>query len=191
MDVVSILQIGVVGLGFLLAYLAYKLLGSEQTRNPPRTPILVGIYVFMFFSVCLVVLGGTFKALPDILNYFNNGVTSQNEITFLTNELKQKRTDNDGLIIKLENHKNKIKLLEESRCEPEQCIKSDGTCGLVHLDAGAIYANKSPATASNACCGITNENIAADRWEASDSHTSPTYGGGLPGLKVRVRWHCL
>jgi len=56
-NVVDILQIGVIGLGFLLAVLAYHLLTKEQKQNPPRSVILNSIYVFMFFSVVLCVIG--------------------------------------------------------------------------------------------------------------------------------------
>ena len=47
MDVVSILSLGAIGLGFLLAYLAYRLLAGGQTNE--RT-----IYVFMVFCLTLV-----------------------------------------------------------------------------------------------------------------------------------------
>lgn len=56
-DVVSILQIGVIGLGFLLAVLAYHLLTKEQKQDKPRSEILKSVYIFMFFSVVLCVVG--------------------------------------------------------------------------------------------------------------------------------------
>ncbi|MES9971575.1 MAG: hypothetical protein ABW092_16200 [Candidatus Thiodiazotropha sp.] len=57
MDVLRILQIGVIGLGFLLAVLAYFLLAKEQKQKTPRTDILKSIYVFMSFSLLLCLLG--------------------------------------------------------------------------------------------------------------------------------------
>ena len=57
MDVLKILQIGVIGLGFLLAVLAYHLLTKEQKQDTPRSDILKSIYVFMSFSVVLCVIG--------------------------------------------------------------------------------------------------------------------------------------
>lgn len=53
----SILSYGVVGLGFLLAFLAYTLLGREQQKEQPNRSILVAIHVFMIFSATLCVLG--------------------------------------------------------------------------------------------------------------------------------------
>lgn len=57
MNVVQILQIGVIGLGFLLAVLSYHLLTKEQKQDAPRSVIIKSIYVFMFFSVVLCVIG--------------------------------------------------------------------------------------------------------------------------------------
>ncbi|WP_136799472.1 MULTISPECIES: hypothetical protein [Desulfosediminicola] len=57
MDVLKILQIGVIGLGFLLAALAYHLLTKEQKHETPRPDILKSIYFFMSFSVVLCVIG--------------------------------------------------------------------------------------------------------------------------------------
>ena len=56
-NVVGILQIGVIGLGFLLAFLAYHLLTKEQKQNTPRSAIINSIYAFMFFSVVFCVIG--------------------------------------------------------------------------------------------------------------------------------------
>lgn len=63
MDVLKILQIGVVGLGFLLAVLAYLLLTKEQKQDTPRTDILKSIYVFMSFSVVLCIIGGVSQVI--------------------------------------------------------------------------------------------------------------------------------
>jgi hypothetical protein len=57
LDVYSILNYGVIGLGFLLALLAYRLLGREQQNPEPRRSILVAIHVFMIFSVVLCIIG--------------------------------------------------------------------------------------------------------------------------------------
>jgi hypothetical protein len=49
----KILSYGVIGLGFLLAWLAYALLTKEQARETARHNILRAIYVFMGFSLLL------------------------------------------------------------------------------------------------------------------------------------------
>jgi hypothetical protein len=56
-DVVKILGYGVLGLGFLLALLAYRLLSKEQGKPTPSTDAFRAIYVFMGFSLALCVLG--------------------------------------------------------------------------------------------------------------------------------------
>ncbi len=57
LDAYNILSYGVIGLGFLLAFLAYRLLGREQQNTEPRRSILVAIHVFMIFSVVLCIIG--------------------------------------------------------------------------------------------------------------------------------------
>jgi hypothetical protein len=53
----EILGYGVIGLGFLLAVLAYWLLTKEQKKDKVRKPMISAIHVFMGFSVFLCVLG--------------------------------------------------------------------------------------------------------------------------------------
>ena len=59
--VVEILKLGVVGIGFLLAYFAFLLLREEQRRKPvrdeaPRDQIYTQIRGFMIFSCLLVIM---------------------------------------------------------------------------------------------------------------------------------------
>lgn len=57
-EVSNILGYGVIGLGFLLAYLSYRLLTKEQNRKgDPRKGILTATYFFMGFSIVLCVIG--------------------------------------------------------------------------------------------------------------------------------------
>jgi hypothetical protein len=53
LDLMGILQLGVVGIGFLLAYLSYGLLRGEQKRQDVRYPMLRAAYVFMAFSLVI------------------------------------------------------------------------------------------------------------------------------------------
>lgn len=57
MDPVKILGYGVIGLGFLLALLAYRLLAKEQAQKKANPLVLRAIYVFMFFSFALTAIG--------------------------------------------------------------------------------------------------------------------------------------
>ncbi len=56
-DPYQILSYGVIGLGFLLAFLAYRLLTREQQRDEPRPSMVRAIYTFMAFSLFLCVIG--------------------------------------------------------------------------------------------------------------------------------------
>jgi hypothetical protein len=56
-SVVQILGYGTIGLGFLLAFLAYRLLNREQSIESPREGILKAISKFMIFSFSLCGLG--------------------------------------------------------------------------------------------------------------------------------------
>jgi hypothetical protein len=53
----EILKYGIIGLGAILAFLAYLLLTQEQRKPKPRRQILTATYVFMSFSLLLIGLG--------------------------------------------------------------------------------------------------------------------------------------
>jgi hypothetical protein len=74
-SITSILGLGAIGLGFLLAFLTYSLLRTERTNNTP-------IYVFQFFCFALVLVGA-------FLQYVGNArtETSQTEIQTIKNNL--------------------------------------------------------------------------------------------------------
>ncbi|MFC1822659.1 hypothetical protein ACFL9T_08125 [Thermodesulfobacteriota bacterium] len=55
-DVVKILSYGTIGLGFLLALLAYFLLSREQKKKRPRSDILKTIKIFLLFFLLIIVL---------------------------------------------------------------------------------------------------------------------------------------
>lgn len=57
LDVYKILSYGAIGLGCILAFLAYQLLRKEQDIIQPRQQILTSIYVFMVFSLVLSTIG--------------------------------------------------------------------------------------------------------------------------------------
>ncbi len=174
MDVVSILQIGVVGLGFLLAFLAYKLLTQEQNRHPPRNRILLGIYVFMFFSVCLVILGGTFKAVPEWLEYLRSSDAT------LLKKLDKRNTEYD--VLKEENKK-----LSKRACGNSECITSDGKCGRVRVFAEIYYAEGSQKGEGG---GLEIDTTSADGVMVDGSGMSSSTYNGDPRIKIRAKWAC-
>jgi hypothetical protein len=58
MDIASILSYGAIGLGFLLAYLAYQLLASGMASERQ-------VYTYMAFCLSLLIIGG-------VIQYFDN-----------------------------------------------------------------------------------------------------------------------
>ncbi|MFA0960668.1 peptidoglycan-binding protein [Roseivirga sp. BDSF3-8] len=57
LPVVDILGMGTAGLGFLLAFLSFRMLTKEQGRDMVRQPMLFAIYIFMIFSIALCGFG--------------------------------------------------------------------------------------------------------------------------------------
>ena len=66
LNIVEILQIGVIGLGFLLALLSYRLLSQEMKLEGLRPQLIRAIYVFMTFSVVLCVIGLVSQLFPVV-----------------------------------------------------------------------------------------------------------------------------
>jgi hypothetical protein len=56
-NIPEILKYGVIGLGAIMALLAFWLLQGEQKKAHPRKLMLRSIYIFMLFSILLVFLG--------------------------------------------------------------------------------------------------------------------------------------
>ena len=77
LDVVKILGYGVLGLGFLLALLAYRLLSKEQGKETPSPDTFRAIYVFMGFSLALCVLG-------LVSQFFDGQPAAQKSDTFIS-----------------------------------------------------------------------------------------------------------
>lgn len=57
LDIAKVLSFGAIGLGFLLALFAYRLLAAEQGRANSRASMLKAVYVFMAFSIVLTLIG--------------------------------------------------------------------------------------------------------------------------------------
>jgi len=57
LDIPRILSIGAIGLGFLLALLAFRLLSREQSETKSRDTMLNAITRFMIFSFSLCIIG--------------------------------------------------------------------------------------------------------------------------------------
>ena len=77
-DVIDILRLGVIGLGFLLAFFSYRLLSKEQGKKEPRLSIIKPIYRYMVFSLvlCGIVIVSQLvlkpQAIDDAIFYLNS-----------------------------------------------------------------------------------------------------------------------
>jgi hypothetical protein len=76
-DVARILSFGTVGLGFLLAFLAYQLLRKEQSVEHPRENILKAINYYMMFSISLCILGLASEVYRD---FSHNNASTQTAV---------------------------------------------------------------------------------------------------------------
>jgi hypothetical protein len=93
LDVVKILGYGVIGLGLLLATLAFRLLQKEQSKNTPEDKILKSVYMFMIFSVvlCLIGVGAQFLDQSKASNIQQEEVDKlKAEVSRLQGELKSR-----------------------------------------------------------------------------------------------------
>jgi hypothetical protein len=101
----SILSYGAIGLGFLLAWLAYRLLQKEQAVATPRQSILRSVYVFECFAVVLVIIGA-------ILEYTNNEAKAGASAT---------STENTSLRAELKATKDKFEVADKRAQAGDQC----------------------------------------------------------------------
>lgn len=69
---VAILSLGVVGLGFLLAFLAYRLLDKAQEAPYLDDSIIKSIRAYMIFSVVIVIVGLASEAARHIMTIYHS-----------------------------------------------------------------------------------------------------------------------
>jgi len=88
---IEILGFGVIGLGFLFAYFAYKIINREQARDTIRKNMLQALYAFMFFSLLLCLIGFG----SEILN--ENGSTTNEDCQACDTEKEKLNAQIDSL----------------------------------------------------------------------------------------------
>lgn len=81
-DVTEILGYGAIGLGFLLALLAYRLLAKEQGKDVPNESILKAIKTYMLFAVVLVLIGATVQVIGPISSPSDSGSQESARLDF-------------------------------------------------------------------------------------------------------------
>jgi hypothetical protein len=85
LNVLEILKIGAIGLGFLLALMSYNLIKKEQEKPKPSNTILRSAKGFMIFSIILMLLGiisEFIKTKPNLHVRLGNNEIELNEISY-------------------------------------------------------------------------------------------------------------
>jgi hypothetical protein len=98
-DPLKILQLGIIGLGFLLAVLAFLLLWKVAKRDNPAPQLLKAIYVLEGFSIALVILGRVAQLLqvlrprPDCTPFASQLKAIQTDINSMASTEQDTLTD--------------------------------------------------------------------------------------------------
>jgi len=124
----SILSFGTIGLGFLLAFLAYQLLSKPDTQKG-------SVYVFMFFCVVLVVIG----AVIQIYQIHNSVGDKDKEITRIKDEFNARFHQIDLRIgDALAQTRSAAEILNQSNALATGAICPGGPSGKPAAQAGQI-----------------------------------------------------
>jgi hypothetical protein len=137
----KILGYGVIGLSFLLAFLAFKLLLTEQKQKKPRENLLKSIYIFMGFSTVLCTIGFIleFSSNKTEIKHSNSFVYTGYDSTDINVDLKEF----DTLAIyrdTLETNQQKFKKVKEFM---ENYYRNPDI--LRQINAGTLYTTKGNA----------------------------------------------
>jgi hypothetical protein len=105
-DIPRILGVGTIGLGFLLALLAFRLLNREQGIEQPRSGMLKAINQFMLFSFSLCLIGLSSEIYRIYISpkaIYTNQPIQQGYFVFLSpDELQLTRSVAERFLIQLD-----------------------------------------------------------------------------------------
>ncbi|ANB22177.1 hypothetical protein A6K25_13375 [Alteromonas stellipolaris] len=138
--VIEILQIGIVGLAFLLAFMAFKLLREQGGRKEPNANILHATSKYMTFSLLLALISVSGQGLNTYLKSqpsYAEGKVSD-EVLVLINDLNRRI---DGIRLRAE-HSN----IGEFGC---------GGTSKVEKDTLTVMYGSRDGTS----CGVSNQNF--------------------------------
>lgn len=131
LEFVEILGLGVIGLAFLLAVLAYLLLMEEQKKTEPSDKFIKATYVYMAFCLALTIIG---LASVPINMFFDSKIKDfQHYAQFLPKEIKgnditETKTKADDLVATHNKLKERLNLLQsqsEDKKEELLAIKEE------------------------------------------------------------------
>lgn len=109
----AVLRYGVIGLSFLLAYLAYGLLQAEARREEPRASMTSLVKAFMAFSVVLSVVGLTAQLAPLVLSAESTRAVTQSAILRERDVLR----DSVGDLVKANASLEDVRARHEKTCQ--------------------------------------------------------------------------
>ncbi len=66
-NIVPILQTGLAGFSFLLAFLSYRVIAREQQKEAPRVVVLKSAHRYFYLCIVLAVVVGSFELAPIML----------------------------------------------------------------------------------------------------------------------------
>jgi TolA-binding protein len=117
----SLLAYGAIGLGCILAVLAYFLLRKEQDQPKPRKQVLTSVYVFMAFSLTLTCLGFGAELWKDSAS--RDSKTTSAKVTELKGEIEKRNKSLTELQQKHVQSAQKLAQVEQQLKNTRQIVK--------------------------------------------------------------------
>lgn len=91
LELPEILKYGIIGLGALLGVLTYFIISKEQSSKQERPKLITTIYVFMAFSIALILIGAFTETQKKTYESSKSRIASDSTINILSQATK---TDN-------------------------------------------------------------------------------------------------
>ena len=103
---IEVLRLGVIGLGFILALMAFVLLAREQKKAEPHTKIIRALYSFMAFAVVLCGVGlyaqiGSAEDKSALANLRNEKLSLETRLTEYQSTLNMRNNEIDALKVEV------------------------------------------------------------------------------------------
>lgn len=150
-DVIKVLGYGLSGLSFLLIFMTFSLIRSEQNRPKPRREILGTIRMFMLLVLLCVIVVGIFsiptlrdndllKSNNDALNTENLKVTSQLGLQESATILEQKSAEisSDSVVQIVEQQVQQLDTLSQTVTNEQQKTDIEKLKENLHKDIEAL-----------------------------------------------------
>lgn len=115
MDFVQILQTGISGLAFLLAYLAYKLIRNSNLKSDKKAPPALYVYMAFVFALSIVCL------TPYFIDYKSHDneeiVRLKDTIAELKSELEQSKLKETSVVFQKVCNQQRFKCRDQITAE--------------------------------------------------------------------------